>query len=63
METGLVGFAHGASIQLVLPRFRLVYAQPRDKSHALLSPKRVEAGGKAFELVLNRNGDVDSGHS
>ncbi len=61
--TDLVGFAHAASIRLVLPRFRLVDAQPRYKSHAFLLPKRVEAAGKAFDLVLNRNGDMDSGHS
>ena len=63
LETGLVPLANGASIGVVLPGLRLVDASPSDESHPVLLPKRIEAAGKVLDLVLNRDGYVDSHHS
>ena len=63
LETGLVRLANGASIAVVLPGLRLVDASPSDESHPVLLPKCVDAAGKVLDLVLNRDGYVDSRHS
>ena len=51
-----------ASIGVVLPGLRLVDASPSDESDSVLLPKRVDAAGKVLDLVLNRDGYVDSRH-
>ena len=60
-EADLVRLANSASVWVVLPDLRLVDAKPRDESHAVLHPQRVDTAAQVFDLVLDRDGYVDGG--